>query len=956
SIQDSTVEEAYVESIPHLQGTTPRFDNQAYENFPDTGVGLLYTSRENRCGNPMDNRVFGARIVHDSRRDRYVAFGGAYVGGDFRRDVECSPYYSVDSSDHVSRLVSLANTFRTWDPNKPRGNDAFGNLRIPIDYVGSFNGAGPAARVDHTMAYDAHRGVTVMYGGWTGASSDLTSMASETWEFGPNPATVGFLREPPERLELCLGETLALEVVPLQTWPNPRGTPPSLNEIRWFRDDSPIPSGTNAALVVENVDRSHAGEYRCEMIDPCGNVTVGRTTRVLVGGPPVIVQAPFSRHVCPGDASELRVLFQSDYPPTVQWFRVDLDLAGAASLAAQSSIPGADGNVLAFPSAKPSDNGYYRVRIANRCGTVWSTPVEFTAGVWLKRQANSSTNAVCTATELAVLASGKGRLRYAWRRNGEPLAASERVAGVDGPNLRFASLRYLDDAAYDCLVGDACHTVTTRVASVSVVPNPPFLLVDTNGPSARQRHAMVYDSLRGVTVLFGGIGATPEAGNFYRNDTWEYDGSRWTRRTPADAPSPRADFGMTYDRHRGRVVLFGGSKADPSSGRISDGETWEYDGTNWLRVLAEKSPAPRFNHTLFYDPVRRVTTLYGGDTSLANPRAGDIWVWDGVRWTERTLSGDRPAFGSTGSPPRPQMIWDERRGYAVLPPTTLNFGGSQDRATWTWDGTNWTRRVYVYEAFGRSPGQAGSGLGLVYDTFRGEVIYWSGDAFDQAYVWRWNGENWRRDDIPEWIGLHLYAGAAYDSRRHAVVLFGGNYTGSGVVPQGLSPRTFERVLADEPIFLRQSSLVDEPSRPARYLRVVAAGAPPLTFTWQRDGTNLLESFPFSGTRTDTLAVDRGLATDAARYRCVVRGPCGEATSLAIDLAGRVEPPPTTLALALDTRPTPGGPGIALTWTGTGVVLERAPQAAGPWVAIPEATSPYRPVLNDPSAFYRLRGP
>jgi len=411
---------------------------------------------------------------------------------------------------------------------------------------------------------------------------------------------------------------------------------------------------------------------------------------------------------------------------------------------------------------------------------------------------------------------------------------------------------------------------------------------------------------------------------------------------------------MAFDRHRGVAVLFGGMTYSGFSGASPNGETWEFDGTNWIQRFPAHAPAPRSRHALFYDPVRRVTTLYGGDTLLPNPRAGDIWTWNGTDWTERTVTGDRPQFGPYGSPPHPQMVWDDRRGYAVLPPTSLNQGGSQDYATWTWDGTHWTRRPYVFAGFGNSPSQAGLGLGLVYDAFRGEVIYWGGSGSDQMRLWRWNGEGWRRDDIAEFVGLHLYTAAAYDERRHAVVMFGGNYSGNDSTARGPARRTFERVLADEPLLLRQPVLLDDPATNQLVLRVVAAGAPPLRYQWQRDGVKLNEGFPYAGTTNDTLSIDRALSADAGLYRCVVSGRCGELVSQTTTLRGT--PGAAGLALSLASGPVAGQPGLTLSWSGTGVVLEQAPSPQGAWVPVTGATSPYTPPLIGPGAFFRLRQP
>src|SRR5262245_2868925 len=81
-----------------------------------------------------------------------------------------------------------------------------------------------------------------------------------------------------------------------------------------------------------------------------------------------------------------------------------------------------------------------------------------------------------------------------------------------------------------------------------------------------------YDVARGRTVLFGGA-FTIHGLLLAADDTWEHDGSHWTRVATATQPSavgstPR----MVFDFGRARMVLLGGN-----------GSTWEYNGMDWTQ-------------------------------------------------------------------------------------------------------------------------------------------------------------------------------------------------------------------------------------------------------------------------------------------------------------------------------------------------------------------------------------
>ena len=71
-----------------------------------------------------------------------------------------------------------------------------------------------------------------------------------------------------------------------------------------------------------------------------------------------------------------------------------------------------------------------------------------------------------------------------------------------------------------------------------------WTLKQDTGPSARQFPQMAYDSSRGRTVLYGGLGSTT---GFNLNDTWEWDGDNWTQVADTGPPGARYELAMAYD-------------------------------------------------------------------------------------------------------------------------------------------------------------------------------------------------------------------------------------------------------------------------------------------------------------------------------------------------------------------------------------------------------------------------
>jgi uncharacterized protein (TIGR03437 family) len=269
---------------------------------------------------------------------------------------------------------------------------------------------------------------------------------------------------------------------------------------------------------------------------------------------------------------------------------------------------------------------------------------------------------------------------------------------------------------------------------------------------------MAYDSAHGQVVLFGG----ENAANFLYGDTWVWDGSNWTQKSPPTSPPAREAHAMVYDSAHGQVVLFGGNGAASLLGPGYLNDTWVWDGSNWTRKSPQISPPARFAHSMAYDSARGQVVLFGGTSSGLFT---DTWVWDGANWTQKSPPSIPPVrnFGA--------MAYDSAHAQVVL------FGGNNGaflNDTWAWDGSNWTRR------FPPSSPSARDGHAMAYDSAHSEVVLFGG-LFSNGYTtftdfndtWVWDGSNWTKES-PQFSPLARDSHAmAYDADRDLVVSFGG---------------------------------------------------------------------------------------------------------------------------------------------------------------------------------------
>lgn len=249
---------------------------------------------------------------------------------------------------------------------------------------------------------------------------------------------------------------------------------------------------------------------------------------------------------------------------------------------------------------------------------------------------------------------------------------------------------------------------------------------ERHGPTGSHGWRFIYDPVRHVSVLFGGNGAHGWWGDFL-NDTWTFDGSRWSQKSPTTMPSPRAFSVVAFDSKRGVVVLFGGY----NGAGLND--LWTWDGTNWSPEAAAASPPQMFPLGLAYQPDGSLLvagqSAPGGGGILA---AVQSWTYANQTWREVTAGGTPPCLDHYGA-----SAQDLQRGVLVF------FGGYCTGATVKWDGSKWTE-VTPNPSPPNRGNEAGSPA-MAYDPDHHAVLLYGGYK-SGTYVndlWAWDGAAWK---------------------------------------------------------------------------------------------------------------------------------------------------------------------------------------------------------------------
>jgi hypothetical protein len=145
----------------------------------------------------------------------------------------------------------------------------------------------------------------------------------------------------------------------------------------------------------------------------------------------------------------------------------------------------------------------------------------------------------------------------------------------------------------------------------------------------RVSHCATFDPIRGVLVVFGGY----DVNHFPLNDTWEWNGTKWNQATPTSKPPARGACSMVFDTVRGRPLMFGGYST------MLLGDSWSWDGTNWTQLTPAHNPPPRDYAGLTWDSGHARALLYGGLGSTFT----DTWQWDGSDWNQLFPAHGPPA-------------------------------------------------------------------------------------------------------------------------------------------------------------------------------------------------------------------------------------------------------------------------------------------------------------------------
>jgi len=294
-------------------------------------------------------------------------------------------------------------------------------------------------------------------------------------------------------------------------------------------------------------------------------------------------------------------------------------------------------------------------------------------------------------------------------------------------------------------------------------------------PGTRQRFGYCYDKDDKVMILHGAwaIFAT------VANDTWEYNytNNTWTQYFPTNTPPLHGVGQMVYEPTLRTVLCFGGFiPQGPVGYYVSDMWWYNISQNNWTQKFPPFPGGMRYVQMMTYDPVNKVTVLFGGRCLSPAEIYNDTWIYDyGTRtWTNVTPT--------VSPPPRSGGAF----AYEPVNRTIVLFGGYNPlNATYfndTWQ-LNVTTMLWTNITSGTEPSPRYNLLsGMAYDPNRAQFMLFGGYGTGSVYLsdtWTYSVANntWTPMNPTTAPSARYQNGIVYDTANKVFVIFGG-YTGS----------------------------------------------------------------------------------------------------------------------------------------------------------------------------------
>ena len=202
-------------------------------------------------------------------------------------------------------------------------------------------------------------------------------------------------------------------------------------------------------------------------------------------------------------------------------------------------------------------------------------------------------------------------------------------------------------------------------------------VVTSTNPGVRHSHALAYDPIENVVILFGGF----DEEGWDTDETWSFDCEtrEWTELFPSEVPLARYGHVMTYDTNISRIILSCGNTW--SEGHQDDTWTFDVSANTWTEIDTIGDPNNLKWPSMVYDSINQKSILFGGQVGDNAVDATQVYDAFTTRWANPHPEQSPPARINSG------LAFDSMHGIVIL------YGGlliNEDDDLWIQMDDTWT--------------------------------------------------------------------------------------------------------------------------------------------------------------------------------------------------------------------------------------------------------------------------
>ena len=696
-----------------------------------------------------------------------------------------------------------------------------------------------------------------------------------------------------------------------------------------------LPDGTITNLI--HFDGLHGARPQAALADGADGNLYGTTQyggangkgtifRISFDSPPQIVTPLISQSVFVGANVSMSVAVTGSRPLLYQWKKNGTNLADGANIVGSST------RTLSFNNVTTNNAGIYSLVVTNALG--WAQTADATLSVTSSPPliVTQPTNVTVSPGAMAIFtvnALGNQPLSYQWRSNGFSLTDSGNVSGSSSSTLTILSATERNNAAYSVLVSNALGSLASTNAVLTVIPaSAPgtrltTLYSFTGTNDGGTPNALVVGSngvLYGTTQLGGAF----QRGSVFSINTNLSVTAPLASFTGAEGSFPRAGLvqaidGQFYGTASSGTNSTGNVFRMTSNGTLSSlySFTGDIDGANPFAPLVQANDGNLYGFTTTagsngYGNVFRINPngafapLYsftnGSDGSA--PTAGLIQASDG------NLYGVTPSGGSAkkgnifrlAADGRPVNLYSFSGGQDGYQPNALAQGSDGN-----FYGTTAHSTIGPFQFYGTIFRITATGqLGTLYTLNSGDGHYpaagllqasdgnfygttFNGGAFGSGLG---NGTVFRIAPNGAFATLASFDGFNGGLNPAAALVQGpdGNLYGTtSAGGWGGRGTVFRLSYTSAPQIITQPANQTVSLGGFATFSVTVAGANPLYYQWQRNGSNVSDGINISGATQRILSLTNLTVANAGTYSVIISNSLGTATSSGALLTVRFPP-------------------------------------------------------------------